>query len=449
MMSSWRDSLNIYRHPRVAAMLFLGFSAGLPLLLVFGTLSAWLREAGIDRSTIGFVSWVASLYAFKFVWAPLVDRLPLPVLTSRLGQRRGWMLAAQLLIVAGLVMMARSAPQTQLYSLIAGALLVAFASATQDVAVDAWRIEAVEDERQGAMAAAYQTGYRIALLVAGAGALYLAEFFDWKVSYLAMAACGVVGIATTLLIGEPGHVRDRRTYLNEARVVEFLENSAHLPPALRQAAAWFIGAVVCPFTEFFARHGAFALLVLAFIGLYRLTDNVLGVMANPFYLDLGYSKADIANVSKLYGLVMTLAGAALGGGLIVRFGVLRMLFVTGAMAAATNLLFWWLAGQSADLWRLIVVISADNLASGMAGSVFIAYLSGLTNKAYTATQYALFSSLMLLPGRLLGGFSGVVVDAAGYEWFFIATAILGIPALLLIPALARAPGPKKDVNRDG
>jgi PAT family beta-lactamase induction signal transducer AmpG len=438
----WLDSLRVYRHPRVAAMLFLGFSAGLPLLLVFGTLSAWLREAGIDRSTIGFVSWVAALYAFKFAWAPLVDRLPIPGLTSRLGQRRGWMLAAQFLIVAGLVVMARSTPATQLGTLIIGALLVAFASATQDVAVDAWRIEAVEDQRQGAMAAAYQTGYRIALLVAGAGALYLAEFFDWSLSYLVMAACGLVGVVTTFLIGEPEHIRDRRTYLNEARVVSFLENSAHLRPALRQAVAWFIGAVVCPFTEFFARHGRFALLVLAFIGLFRLTDSVLGVMANPFYLDLGYSKADIANVTKLYGLVMTLAGAALGGGLIVRFGVMRMLFATGVLAAASNLLFWWLAGHSADLWRLIVVISADNLASGMAGSVFIAYLSGLTNRAYTATQYALFSSLMLLPGRVLGGFSGVVVDAAGYEWFFVATAVLGVPALLLIPVLARAQGRK-------
>jgi PAT family beta-lactamase induction signal transducer AmpG len=446
MTSSWLDSLRVYRHPRVVAMLFLGFSAGLPLLLVFGTLSAWLREAGIDRSTIGFVSWVASLYAFKFVWAPLVDRLPLPALTARLGQRRGWMLAAQLLVVAGLLVMAQSVPQAQLHTLIGGALLVAFASATQDVAVDAWRIEAVEDERQGAMAAAYQTGYRIALLVAGAGALYLAEYFDWKVSYLAMAVFGLVGVVTTVLIGEPEHTLDRRTYLNEARVVSFLDNSAHLRPALRQAAAWFIGAVVCPVSEFLTRHGAFALAVLAFIGLYRLTDNVLGVMANPFYLDLGYSKADIASVSKLYGLVMTLAGAALGGGLIVRFGVMRMLFVTGVLAAATNLLFWWLAGQSPDigpeLWRLILVISADNLASGMAGSVFIAYLSSLTNRAYTATQYALFSSLMLLPGRLLGGFSGVFVDTAGYEWFFIATALLGIPALLLIPVLARAQGPR-------
>lgn len=419
-------------------MLFLGFSAGLPLLLVFGTLSAWLREAGIDRSTIGFVSWVASLYAFKFVWAPLVDRLPFPGLTSRLGQRRGWMLAAQLSVVVGLLVMARSAPETGLYYLIIGALMVAFASATQDVAVDAWRIEAVEDERQGAMAAAYQTGYRIALLVAGAGALYLAEYFDWELSYLVMAAFGLVGVVTTLFIPEPEHVRDRRTYLNEARVVAFLENSPHLPATVRQFAAWFIGAVVCPITEFFARHGAFALAVLAFIGLYRLTDNVLGVMANPFYLDLGFSKSDIASVSKLYGLVMTLAGAALGGGLIVRFGVMRMLFITGALAAVTNLLFWWLADQRPDLWRLIVVISADNLASGMAGSVFIAYLSALTNKAYTATQYALFSSLMLLPGRLLGGFSGVFVDAAGYKWFFVVTAILGIPALLLIPVLARA-----------
>jgi len=434
---SWLDAMAVYRHPRVLAMLFFGFSAGLPLLLVFGTLSAWLRVADIDRSTIGHISWVATLYALKFLWAPLVDRVPLPLLTRLLGQRRGWMLLAQAGVVLGLLLMAASDPGTNLGPLVAAALLVAFASATQDIAIDAWRIESVADHLQGAMAATYQMGYRIGMILSGAGALYLADSLSWGQAYAIMALAMGIGMVTVLLVPEPARKIDRETWRREERVVRFVANSGHLAPRWRDLGAWFIGAVVCPFTEFFARNGKLALLILAFIGVFRLSDITMGVMANPFYIDMGYGMDEIASVTKVFGLVMTMAGAALGGILVVRFGIMSMLLAGALLVAGTNLIFAWLATQEADVLRLALVVSADNLSGGLAGSVFIAYLSSLANRAYTATQYALFSSLMLLPAKFLGGFSGNIVDATDYVFFFTYAAALGLPAIFLVLVLMR------------
>ena len=279
---AWLEAFEVYLKPRVIAMLFLGFSAGLPLLLVFGTLSAWLREEGIDRSTIGHISWVALLYALKFLWAPLVDRLPVPLLSRVLGQRRGWMLLAQMGVIAGLLLMAMNDPATALGALVFAALLAAFASATQDIAIDAWRIESVEADLQGAMAATYQMGYRIGMIMAGAGALYFAEFLSWSASYGIMALSMLVGVITVLLVPEPIRKQDRATWRRETRVVAFIERSAHLSDRWRNVGAWFIGAVICPVTEFFARNGRLALAILAFIGVFRLSDITMGVMANPF-----------------------------------------------------------------------------------------------------------------------------------------------------------------------
>jgi PAT family beta-lactamase induction signal transducer AmpG len=400
-----------------------------------------LREAEIDRSTIGHVSWVAILYALKFVWAPLVDRFPVPLLSRTLGQRRGWMLLAQVGIIVGLLLMATNDPKQALGLLVAAALLVAFSSATQDIAIDAWRIESVEADLQGAMAATYQMGYRIGMIMAGAGALYFAEYLSWSRSYAIMAVCMGLGVLTVLLVPEPVHKVDRDTWRREERVVRFIENSAHLSVRWRQIGAWFIGAVVCPFTEFFARNGKLALLILAFIGVFRLSDITMGVMANPFYIDMGYSKDEIAGVTKVFGLIMTMAGAVLGGVLVARLGIMRMLLAAAVVVAATNLIFAWLATQSADIALLALVISADNLSGGFAGSVFIAYLSSLANRAYTATQYALFSSLMLLPAKFLGGFSGDIVDATDYVFFFTYASMLGLPAIFLVLALMRVKSP--------
>ncbi len=427
---SWGEAVTVYRHPRVLAMLFLGFSAGLPFLLVFSTLSAWLTEAGIDRADIGYLSWLGITYSIKVFWAPVVDNLKLPGLTRLLGRRRSWMLVAQAGIAAGLFGLATSDPAVSLAPVIAFGFLVAFSSATQDVAIDAYRIEAVKKDLQGAMAATYQLGYRFGLLAAGAGALYMADFFTWFAAYTTMALLVGVGIVTVLIIHEPEINKDRLEVLKLPEVKAFLGGR---PATGRLAvAAWLYGAAVCPFVDFFRRNGRMALVILMLVAFYRISDITMGVMANPFYIDLGFTKSQIASVSKLYGLVMSLAGAFIGGVLVVRFGLLRPLFLGALLVAVTNLLFATLANVGPDLGFLVVTISADNLAGGLAGSVFIAYLSSLTSSSYTATQYALFSSLMTLPGKFIGGFSGEVVEALGYHSFFLYAAVLGIPAMLLV-----------------
>jgi PAT family beta-lactamase induction signal transducer AmpG len=436
---SWLEALATYAQPRVLAMLFLGFSAGLPLLLVFGTLSGWLAREGVDKSTIGHISWVALLYGLKFIWSPLVDHLKLPLLNRLFGQRRSWMLLAQTGIVCGLLLMAGSNPQLQLSILVYSALLVAFSSATQDIAIDAWRIEAMPVETQGAMAATYQTGYRLGMLLAGGGAFTMAHYYSWSLAYTVLAMCMVIGIITTLLISEPEHVISRNTWKQEEKVIAFLERSAHLPRSLREIYAWITGAIICPFTEFFVRNGKYALLILLFIGLFRISDITMGIMANPLYVDIGYSDLQIGLVTKTIGPIITILGAIFGGMLVIRYGVMPILLLGAILVMTTNLLFALLAILPADTLYLSVVIGADNLSGGLAGSAFIAYLSGLTNRAYTATQYALFSSLMLLPAKFIGGFSGDVVDAFGFVSFFIYTALLGIPAIILISYLIRYP----------
>ena len=436
---SWLAALAVYRQPRVLAMLFLGFSAGLPLLLVFGTLSGWLAREGIDKSTIGHISWVALLYGLKFIWSPLVDHLKLPLLHPVFGQRRSWMLLAQIGIISGLLLMAGSNPHTQLIILIYSALLVAFSSATQDIAIDAWRIEAMPVEAQGAMAATYQTGYRLGMLLAGGGAFTIAHYYSWPAAYSMLAICMLLGIITTLVISEPEHIISRNTWKQEEKVIKFLENSTHLPGNLRDMYAWFIGAVVCPFTDFFIRNGKYALIILLFIGLFRISDITMGIMANPLYVDIGYSDLQIGLVTKTIGPIVTILGAIIGGILVIRYGMMRILLLGGFLVMITNLLFALLAILPADTLYLSMVIGADNLSGGLAGSAFIAYLSSLTNRAYTATQYALFSSLMLLPAKFIGGFSGDIVDALGFVPFFIYTALIGIPAIILILYLMRHP----------
>ena len=435
---SWLQTLRVYLEPASLRMLTLGFSAGLPLLLVLGTLSFRLREAGIDRSTIGHLSWVGLAYGFKWAWAPLVDRLPLPLLTHALGRRRSWLLLSQCLVVAGLVGMALTDPRQALGPVVACALMVAFASATQDIALDAFRIESADANHQAALAAAYQTGYRLAMIWAGAGVLWIAARAEapalagaaaaatgaaayqngaWQTAYLVMAASMAVGMVTVLFSREP-------------RPVE-------LPPA-RNAAEWLRGALLEPFADFVRRYRWQAALILALIAVYRISDVVMGIMANPFYVDMGYTKDEVAAVTKVYGVVMTRVGAFVGGSLAMRFGVMRILMLGALLSACTNLLFAWLAGHGHDVTALIAVVSADNLASGIASAAFIAYLSSLTNVSYSATQYALFSSMMLLLPKFVAGFSGDYVNAFGYAQFFASTALLGLPVLGLVWIASKA-----------
>ncbi len=431
---SWRAALRVYLEPASLRMLALGFSAGLPLLLVLGTLSFRLREAGIDRATIGYLSWVGLAYGFKWCWAPLVDRMPIPLLTRTLGRRRSWLLLAQAVIVAGLVGMALVDPKLTLGPVVWFALMVAFGSATQDIALDAYRIESADVQRQAALAATYQTGYRLAMIWAGAGVLWIAARAEvapvtqavasaaavaganyqqaaWQVAYLVMAASMGVGVLTVLLSREP--VR------------------RELPPA-KNATEWLRSALVEPFADFLTRYRWQAALILALIAVYRISDVVMGIMANPFYVDMGYTKDEVAAVTKMFGVIMTLAGAFIGGVLSMRFGVMRILMLGAVLSAASNLLFAWLGSRGHDLTALVWVISADNLSSGIASAAFIAYLSSLTNINYSATQYALFSSMMLLLPKWIAGFSGKYVDVYGYANFFTSTALLGVPVLVLV-----------------
>ncbi|MBA1261815.1 AmpG family muropeptide MFS transporter [Stutzerimonas stutzeri] len=539
---TWRDALAAYASPASLTLLILGFAAGLPAILVFSTLSVWLREAGVSRETIGFASWISLAYAFKWVWSPMLDQWRLPWIGA-LGRRRSWLVLSQALIAIGLVGMALCNPQTNLTMLIALAVMVAFSSATQDIAIDAYRLEIAEDKLQATLAASYMTGYRVAMLLASAGALFLAEWLGsssleydqaaWTLTYLVFALLIVPGFITSLLIPEPEAAAplpnepSRYTFNHQLAAVGLLLVLLISVPAMINALiaqAWprallyalfilgsispvgrsllvpvrhilgqaghkqrpqrfdfahqavsvivliilivsttgmfqsywggywprgtmyllicwgclsapgriLMGPVLTPITDFIVRYRWQALLLLGLIATYRMSDTVMGVMANVFYIDQGFSKDEIASVSKVFGLIMTLLGAAFGGLLIVRFSILPILFIGGVASAATNLMFMVLVEMGANLQMLIVTISCDNFSGGLASTAFVAYLSSLTNLKFSATQYALLSSLMLLLPRLLGGYSGVMVESLGYSNFFLVTALLGVPTLVLI-----------------
>lgn len=413
-------------------MAFLGFSAGIPYMLVFSTLTAWLNEAGVAKASIGFFSWIGITYSIKFFWAPVVDRVQLPLLGAWLGRRRSWMLLAQLGIAGGLVGMALTDPSENLMQMALLALLVAFSSATQDVSIDAWRIEAVSVERQAAMSATYVFSYRLAVLVASAGALHMVSFVTWPGTYLVMALLMGVGMITVLLSSEPQVEGHSEAAFLEKRAQDYLERSAHVPRPIRQSVAWLIGAVVCPFVDFIQRYGTQAVLLLLIVGAFRITDISMASMALPFYLDIGFTRAEIANISGLYGALMTVVGGVAGGVLVPRFGLLPVLAAGAILAAATNLLYSATALVGPELWMLMITISGENFCGGLAMASLIAWMSSLVSSDYTATQYALFSSLMTLPGKVIGGFSGIVVEQYGFFWFFIYAGLLGMPAVVLI-----------------
>lgn len=498
--ASWLQSLKAFCHPRVVTMLFYGFSAGIPLLLIFSSLSLWLREAGVDRSTVTYFSWAALAYSFKFVWAPLVDRLPLPLLTRHLGRRRAWLLLAQVAVMLSIVLISQVNPAKAgaLETLALAVVLLGFAAATQDVVIDAYRIESAGVELQALMSSTYIAGYRIGMLTSGAGSLLLASYFGstatgysfsaWHLAYLCMALAMLVGIVTTLVIREPVvheaasqpyHSRQYLKFLGvfALTVLTFvgayllsaslaaafkldlagLLHNAVLASLLVEAARLGLGVLLAgvvlkllsltplydaelvqasyvePVRDFFRRYGAsLAWLLLAFVGLYRISDIVLGVIANVFYQDMGFTKVEIAAVVKTFGLLMTIVGGFLGGVLALRQGVVRVLFLGALLSAATNLLFVWLAYAGHDIRLLYLVISADNLTAGLASAAFVAFLSRLTNVSFTAVQYAIFSSLMTLLPKMIGGYSGSMVDSLGYPTFFMLTALMGLPVLWLI-----------------
>ncbi len=496
---SWLETIRAFKNPKVVTMLFFGISAGLPILLIFSSLSLWLREAGIEKSAVTYFSWAALGYSFKFIWAPLVDKLPLPLLTQKFGRRRAWLLLSQAMIISAISLMAFINPAEDALTMMAwAAVFLGFSSATQDVVIDAYRIESAESDLQALMSSTYIAGYRIGMLIAGAGALFMASYLGstmesysydaWKWSYLSMAAVMSIGVITTLIITEPERqsdddiIHNGRDYLGfialfVLSVAGFVASFAYsselaqsvkstltgmfankhlagaivellrLVLALSVAGAIAKGVIfsgivkqkmveqtyIAPLKDFFQRYGwSLAWLLLALIGLYRISDIVLGVISNVFYQDLGFTKPEIATVVKSFGLAMTIVGGFLGGILAVRFGVMRILFLGALLSSVTNLLFMMLAQAGHDMTMLYIVISADNLSAGLASAAFIAFLSGLTNISFTAVQYAIFSSLMTLLPKILGGYSGTIVETMGYQQFFLLTALMGVPVLLLI-----------------
>jgi MFS transporter, PAT family, beta-lactamase induction signal transducer AmpG len=459
-MNKLAEALRTYAKPRILLMLALGFSSGLPFLLIFGTLSAWLRVAHVSRTDIGLMSYVGLAYTIKFLWAPLIDQVKLPVLHRLFGQRRAWMLVAQAFVAASLIAISFCDPAASLGTIAVAAVVLAFSAATQDISIDAWRIEAAPKSEQGAMAASYQLGYRLAIIASGAGALYVAQYVSWHAAYLAMAALMLIGAGAVLLAPTVAGASD--PVAGETAAAGLAEG-LKFGGALMRAFTWAYRAIVAPFIDFFARHKWTGLLVLALIGAYRVPDFVMGVMANPLYIDLGFSLAAIATVVKLFGVWMTILGAIVGGLVVVRFGIVRSLFAGAAATITGNLIFAWLATRGSSIPALTVAISAENFAGGFAGTALIAYMSSLTSRAFTATQYALFSSFYALPGKLLGGLSGAMVDwfanhpgfaraiaganivalhakTAGYVPFFICTAAMGLPAILLIFLVLRREG---------
>ena len=467
-------------------MIMLGFSSGLPILLVFSTLSVWLTKAGIERSTVTLFSWAGFAYAFKILWSPLVDKVNIPFF-SGMGHRRSWLLLTQLLIIFTLILTSINDPQNNIYITAVCITLVAFFSATQDIIIDAYRIESVDQNLQGSLSSTYIAGYRIGMLVGGAGSLWLASLWGtddyernvWKKVYLVMSLLMLIGITANLISYEP---RRKRKYSNKTNshfkfflnilisviififvysniinpfsdknflsflftilklVICFLCSSIYILILIKlklQDRLIIKESYLNPIKNFIDRYGKLALLILLLISLYRMADVVMGVMANIFYLEKGYSISQIATYSKFFGVFATIVGGLLGGYFSMKFGTMITLFIGAAIASSSNLLFAWLATTEANIKYLISVITADNISSGFAGAAFVIYLSGLTSLKFTATQYALFSSIMLFLPKLIAGYSGSWVDIMGYQNYFIVTALLGIPVLFLIVYISK------------
>ena len=471
---------NIFFQKKPLKMICLGFSSGLPILLVFSTLSVWLVKAGINRSTVTLFSWAGFAYAFKYLWSPLVDNYKLPFLKG-LGHRRSWLLLSQLLIILALILTAFTDPKDNLFFTALFITMLAFFSATQDILVDAFRIESVPQSLQGPMSSMYIAGYRIAMLVAGAGSLWLAsllgnEIYDqnvWKKVYLIMSFFMLIGVSATLISEEPKLNRKLKSdnhlkfllsifvsVIGFIFIYSIIENPFGKEEILLSFLFSVLRLIICfifsfsiifllilikftpknkisesylgPILNFLKRYGKFAFLVLLLISLYRIADIVMGVMANIFYLEKGYKISDIATFSKFFGVFATILGGFIGGYCSYKFGTMKSLFFGALIAASSNLLFAWLALSPISINFLIAVITADNISSGFAGAAFVIYLSGLTSIKFTATQYALFSSIMLFIPKLVAGYAGGWVDVMGYPYFFSLTAFMGLPVLILI-----------------
>lgn len=414
----------LWREPRFATVLGLGFASGLPLPLTFGTLSFWLAESGVSRTAIGLFALVGTAYSLKFLWAPLVDGLPLPPLTRWFGRRRGWTLGIQAALILAIAALGLTDPAANAWPTAAAALAVAFLSATQDIVIDAYRIELLSPEEQGMGAAAVQWGYRGGMLAGGAGALYAAAFGGWAVAYAVMAVLMLVGVATVLLSPEP-----------EAVEREAVERAPATAGAGVRIAAWVRAAVVAPFADFTRRPGWLA--VLLFVVLYKLGDALAGIMSNPLYVELGFSKIEVANVAKVFGVGATLAGLAAAGIVVYRWGVFRSLLVCGLLQAVSNLTYVVQVWAGHDVAMLMVTTLIENFTGAMGTAAFVAYISNLCSRQFAATQYALLSALAGVGRSYLAASGGWLSEVLGWVPFFLATTAAALPALLILLWLGR------------
>ena len=419
MSQQWLSTYKVYLDRRVLSILFFGFSSGLPILLVYSLLSAWLSEVGVSKTAIGFASLIGLAYSFKVLWSPLVNGLPIPVLSTMLGQRRAWLLLGQIAIIVSCLFIATTDPTTVegLWYTVLGAVALAFASATQDMAVDAYRTEILDEYNLAAGAALNTFGYRIAMWVASAGGLVIADTLSWGTAYAIMAGFGCVGLLATLINPEPKKPE------RPPRAIELGNRYGD----------WLQDNLIGPFWEFLTRPNW--LLILAVVFLYRYADILLGVMAKPFYLEMGYTKTQIAALSGTYGLGITLVGAAFAGLMVRGIGIMRTMYIGAFLAAVSNLFYLLIIHVAATEAMYMLVITVENFSAGIATTAFVAYFSFLCNRAFSVTQYALLTSIMGFGGKLFAAGGGWLAETYDWTLFFILTALAGIPVLFLLKRL--------------
>ena len=439
-MKTWLDAARVYGDRRILVILFLGFSSGLPLLLVFSTLSIWLKVEGVSLTTIGLFSLVRTPYTFKFLWAPVIDRLALPVVTRWLGRRRGWAFVTQAVLMVSIIALGMSNPAENPGLTALFAVFVAFSSASQDIVIDAYRVEVLTENEQGAGAGAIVLGYRMGMLCAGAGALWLAAAFPWQQVYAIMGGLVAVGMVTIFLAKEPETGQSvQASDAEQARLARHLEDGR--PEWLARLLASTYAGVIAPFRDFMERSGWAA--ALAFIALYKLGESYLGVMAGPFYVALGFSTVEIANVTKVFGLAAIIVGGLIGGVLVNRIGIMRSLMICGVLQIVGTLMFVIQARVGHSVPMLVVTITAENVTSGMATTAFVAYLSSLCHQAYTATQYALLSGLTAFSRDVLSSSAGWAAEQLDWTGFFLISAFAAVPGLFVLTwIMRRHPGPE-------
>jgi len=440
-MGQWLEASKVYFDWRILVIFCLGISSGLPQGVILGDpMSAMLSENGISKSTIGFFALLSLPYGLKFLWAPFIDKARLPILSAVFGRRRSWALVSQSLLLGAMAAVGFFDPQIDLWWIGFFTFIVAFASASQDIVIDAYRIEILDDHMLAAGSASIMGGWRLGQFGGGAAGLIMADFLPWATTFAILACIIAVGICAILFSKEPRAIKSDTTSALEDATHHHVHKLAFLGPRLQKTLAWLFEAMVLPFIEFFQRIGLKdGLLVLGFILLYKFGDQILSLMQTPFFLEIGFSKSEIAGIKKIFGFNAILVGSFLGGIVLAYFGFLKGLLVAGLLMAGSNLVFALQALIGPELWMLTVTVAVENITTGIGTVAFVAYLSHLCNVSYTATQYALLTSLMGLSRVVMSSVSGVIADHTDWVNFFLITTVLALPGLLLLLWIMRKP----------